>query len=313
MRKKRITGLVLLLGIPLLILGSYYWWGYSREESINVGEITRRYRIHLPLSRAGNEKIPLVIILHGYGDHPRLIEGYSGFSVKADKEKFAVAYPYGTAGIADKSLSWNAGSCCGSALANNVDDAAFINQVIRDAGKKFNLDKTRVYIGGFSNGAMMAGLLADEFPREVAAVGMVSGSAGGQSPGSQGYYRLKNMELPVPAILFHGDKDTAVPFEGGANKNYKIPALASFESFTNSVNFWIDQDQCRIRDSRNLASGVKIQTAGNCADGAGVTAYSIPDRGHVWFGSPVETAIYGQTKGISATDEMWNFFQKYAR
>jgi len=312
-RKKKLWGAVILLGIPLLLLGGYYWWGYSREETITSGETTRRYRIHLPLSRQGKEKIPLVVILHGYGDHPRFLEWYSGFSSKADKEKFAVVYPYGTAGKADSALSWNAGFCCASALANNIDDVAFIKKVISDAMEKNNLDKTRVYIGGFSNGAMMAGLFADESPGTVAAAGMVSASVGGQSPGSPEYLKFKSLVSPVPVILFHGEKDVAVPYEGGVNKYYRIPALASFESFKASVSFWINQNQCRKEDDRKLANGVEMRTASDCRGGTEVVAISVPDRGHIWFGSLIETLIYGQIKGVSATDEMWNFFQKYPR
>jgi polyhydroxybutyrate depolymerase len=310
-KKKGVAGLLLLLGIPLLVLGAYYWWGYSREEKITVGNMTRRYRIHLPLSRQSRDKIPLVVILHGYGDNPRLVEWYSGFSRKADRENFAVIYPYGTASKVDTGLSWNAGLCCASALTNRIDDATFVNQVVKEVIEKYNLDRTRVYMGGFSNGAMMAGILVNEFPNTFAAAGIVSGSTGGQSPGSQGYFRLKSPAEPMPVILFHGDKDVAVPYGGGVNRYYKIPALASFDSFPDSVNYWLKGNQCRNQEKQKLSTGVEILTGSNCMGDTEVRAYSIPDRGHVWFGSLVETAIYGQNKGISATDLMWDFFQKY--
>jgi hypothetical protein len=40
--------------------------------------------------------------------------------------------------------TWNAGSCCGAATREGVDDVGYINAVVADAIDRFGLDRRRV-------------------------------------------------------------------------------------------------------------------------------------------------------------------------
>ena len=72
----------------------------------------------------------------------------------ADANGFIVVYPNGSG--PGSGQSWNAGKCCGYALQNNVDETAFVQQIIADLNTMAQIDPKRIYASGFSNGALLS-------------------------------------------------------------------------------------------------------------------------------------------------------------
>ena len=281
---KKLRALLLILCTPLLLLGIYYWIGYSREENILIGEHVRRVRVHKPLDLKPNS--PAVILLHGYGDFPRMMETYSGFSFLADKEGFLVVYPYGTNSEVDKSLSWNAGFCCGTALFNLVNDVNFLQELKSYLVKKYEVDPNKIYLAGFSNGALLTLKIAAEKPEMFAAYGAMAVSVGGQGLGSDCWVYFPKPKIAPRVIMIHGTNDPAVPYEGGPGKYRKtLPAPLSVLSFEKSKNFWIGSGA----DFKWLVS---------------------KDRGHIWLGGLMEQITYGEVGKIDTTSEFWRFFNE---
>ena len=62
----------------------------------------------------------------------------------------------------------NAGSCCGSAVSQGVDDVGFVNAMIDAVDAAYCVDPKRVYAAGFSNGGMLSNRLACELGDRVA-------------------------------------------------------------------------------------------------------------------------------------------------
>ena len=89
------------------------------------------------------------------------MEKFSGFSALADREKFLVLYPDGM-GLFGYLQHWNAGHCCGKAAKDKVDDVGFIAAAIEDVCDHLRVDRSRIYMLGFSNGGMMAYRFAAE-------------------------------------------------------------------------------------------------------------------------------------------------------
>lgn len=269
--------------------------------------ISRNYRLHVPVG--GIEGKPLMVVLHGYGDHPRLIELYTGFSRLADEKGFGVLYPYGTNSPVDKSLSWNAGLCCGSALLSLTDDVNFISLVTEKVVNDYGVDKSRVYLVGFSNGAFMAQRVATETQNRFSGLASVAGTVGGQTIGSQGFFSLKKPETPIDHLMYHGLDDPAVPYTGGQVKfKTNIPAPARVLSFAQTKNFWLGANRCLNFESLVDESGIRRENGVGCT--ARTVAVSVPERGHVWLGGFLETLMYGQIAGIDQSTEIWRFFDE---
>src|SRR5205807_4068995 len=137
------------------------------------------------------QALPLVIAMHGYTQGAVELEAMTQLDAAAAKEAFAVIYPQGIGS------SWNAGSCCGVAQSQRIDDVEFMRQVIDKLVSEGDVDPKRVFATGFSNGGMMAHRLAGDLADKLAAVASVSGSLVTPCRPSR----------PVSALEIHGIDD----------------------------------------------------------------------------------------------------------
>ena len=164
--------------------------------------ISRRYGVHAP--RRVAKSPALVVALHGGGlGSPEQHERMTGWSALADKDRgFVVVYPEGL------KATWNAGNgALGYAGRAGVDDVGFLSSMLLDVARRYAIDDRRVYVSGFSNGAMMAHRYAAEEPGLVAAIAGVAG----------GFSAIPTDGCPNPPAvrIVHGYEDTHVPFAGG--------------------------------------------------------------------------------------------------
>lgn len=296
--------MIILIPIVLLCVLIFLYFSYifnSRTVRIQSGESVRKYIVNGSTTKS--QKAPLLVVLHGYGDHPRLIELYSGFSRLAQKEQFIVVYPYGTNTSKNKKLSWNAGSCCNPALEQQIDDVAFIESVIRDVSNNYNVDPNRIYITGFSNGAMMANRMMAEKTHLFAAGAIVGGSIGGKVNESQEYYTASAPNNPLPVVLIHGQKDNIVPFQGGKNKQND----GEFSSFQETVDFWISNNKCQKDFVESDTVVLNKKQYSDCEGRTVVVVNTIKNSGHTWFGNHWQILMNPFQPHFYTSREIWDF------
>src|SRR5580700_92799 len=200
----------------------------------------------------------------------------SGMSALSDQEKFLVAYPSGTGRVSNVP-TWNAGNCCGYALAHKVDDVAFLRALIDKLGRDYPVDPQRVHVTGISNGAMMSYRLACELADKIAAIAPVEGALSVDCRPSH----------PVSVIIFHGTADRPVPFNAAAD----------------TAAFWVKEDGCAADPARAETPEVHTDIYSGCANGAGVALYAIQRGRHIWPGHPFSG------NHVPATRLMWTFFR----
>lgn len=151
--------------------------------------------------------VPLLIILHGGLGNPNFISRILNLRETAENNKFAVAYLSGTpVKFRSPKLTWNAGGgCCGEAARSNIDDASYIDSFIKEMVKAQGIDSRKVFIGGHSNGSMMAYRFMCE-KGNVAGVIAISGPLMlDKCPHAKG----------VNVLHIHGQLDNSVPIVGG--------------------------------------------------------------------------------------------------
>jgi len=156
---------------------------------------------------------PLVIALHSLSHTGAETSGW-GLAQLATTAGFAMVSPDGLGG------SWNAGTCCGTAAKNSVNDLGYLHGLIQHLEANYPIDPSRVVIVGLSNGGMMAYRYACAYPEDLAGIAVVAGSL------EQADCRPK---IPVTVVSVHGGKDTYVPGAGTAWQPALATAITSTE------------------------------------------------------------------------------------
>jgi polyhydroxybutyrate depolymerase len=149
------TALLILILTP--VVGQLEPGDHTR--SIEVGNRTRSYIVHVPPSYTGSKPLPVVLVFHGGGSNAEQMIRFCGLNEKADEAGFTAVYPSGT-GRLPRMLTLYGGNCCGYAMRENVDVVAFVRALLDDLSKVAKIDQKRVYATGMSNGAIIAYSLA---------------------------------------------------------------------------------------------------------------------------------------------------------
>ncbi|MCC6299985.1 MAG: prolyl oligopeptidase family serine peptidase [Anaerolineales bacterium] len=273
-------------------------------QSIMHDGIERTYILHVPASYDEDEPTPLVLAFHGGGGNAENQRRTSGFNDLADEKGFIVVYPNGSGRLEDAILTWNGGTCCGYASTNQIDDVGFVRAVIAELQAEYNIDPKRIYATGMSNGGIMSYRLACDAADIFAAIGPVSGTQN---------YAQCNPSEPVSVIHFHGTDDTHLPYDGGVGDDSLTQVI--YTSVEESVNFWLDVDQCAKTPQTANQPEVRIDAYDKCAQGSAVHLYTIIGGKHAWPGSDGPGWVGGDepSQAISASDIIWEFFAAHPK
>lgn len=247
---------------------------------VQVGAQQRTFNVVIPNAHDGETPVSVVLAFHGWGLNPTTMAQMSDLSDTAAQHGFVVAYSQGLGN------SWNAGSCCGVAFDQEVDDVAFVRALIDNIGENLCVDLDRVYATGFSNGGMLSHRLACEASDVIAAIAPVAG-----------VLMLEDAECtpsrPMPILHFHGTGDTSVGYYGDGMVDHVSVAV--------STDSWVDRNGCDPQPEITLMDDdTTCETWSNCGDdGVVVTLCSIEGMGHCWPGDPA--CIGGNGDGVAST------------
>jgi polyhydroxybutyrate depolymerase len=154
----------------------------------------RRYVQFVP---PDDQTVPLVISLHGTASNARENEQLTGLSRHAAESGFILVYPEALG----QPTMWNIRDC-----AFAPDDVAFMRGLIEHLCGRFDIDRERIFVCGFSNGGGMANRTACSLSQMVAGVASVSGAY----PFWNGCHPAR----PIPLLAVHGTADEVVPYAG---------------------------------------------------------------------------------------------------
>jgi polyhydroxybutyrate depolymerase len=196
-----------------------------------------------------------------------------------------------------------------------VDDVALMRAIFADASEHLNIDLTRVYATGLSNGAYLSYRLACEAADLFVAIAPGSGAIGTPELGPQGVgntdFKVCQPSHPVSVLAMHGTSDPLVPFG----------------FFKPSLDHMAAADGCgsdTVAASLPQSGGdTTCVTYRNCPSGIEVTGCSVAGGGHCWFGSTscgtgdptgVGNVIVGNNSDtLRDTDAAWAFLSRLSR
>lgn len=272
--------------------------GTDLDRQLQIGGLERTYHVHLPAGAAPAAGFPLLIMLHGGTGNGSRMEQKSGFATLADQQGFIAVFPDGT-GLLNGRYTWNAYDCCGYAQRKNVDDVGFISALIDQMIADFDVDPTRVYVTGYSNGAMMTFRLACELADKIAAAAPYAGALDTDTCAAT---------QPVPILIMNGEDDQNVPVAGGRSPDAGAPSQNDRVDKPTSyaVETWVGIDSCSTTPVVTDSEAAQISTYGGCIDGSAVEQILIHNWDHAW-----PSAANGSQ--IEASEVIWTFLSQFSK
>jgi polyhydroxybutyrate depolymerase len=281
--------------------------------------LRRSYLVHVPPQAAAGRPLPLVLNFHGAGSNAEVQRSYTRMDRSADRDGYVAVYPNGSSGWQGRFLTWNAGTCCGPAVALAVDDVGFSLAVIDDLSSRAAVDPARIYATGLSNGAMMAYRLAAEASERIAAVAGVAGTLALERFAPR---------RPIPVMHIHSMQDHIARYDGGFGPPATLVDTRVLNmSVEDMLRKWLDFDGCPLKPglvdtlageagTPDGAHGAIRRVYRPCRQGTEVVLWQLTGAGHVWPGGvrDYNPQLLGSgTAVIDANTEIWKFFSRYRR
>ncbi|MDX1992049.1 MAG: PHB depolymerase family esterase [bacterium] len=274
----------------------------SGERSLTHDGLERTYLLHVPASYDAATPAPLVLVLHPAGGTGRNMRDLSGFNALANDSGTIVAYPDGIDGVWDYlDIPVNRDPV--------VDDLGFLNAVLDEISAEFNIDASRIYVTGYSNGGLMTFRVGCELADRLAAVAII---------GANMTYRLATDcadGTMIPTLLILGTQDEAFPWLGAMevdNGNvYGSLSIAQTTGFFATFGDCSGQPQQGEITHETSPVRVLSQSYTGCTNDAEFILLGMVDAGHNWP-SDVIVRLPSDSAG-TIIDAVWTFFAAHTR
>jgi phospholipase/carboxylesterase len=175
--------------------------GAQRSPTTSTSPLTV---VHQAPRKPEPGKPPLLVLLHGFGaDEKDLLP----MAARLDP-RLAVASPRAPFQVREGSYSWMNGN-----TETDLDNARrtvleCIEQVVASTGA----DRDRVYLAGFSQGAMLTLAIALTEPQKIAGAAVLSGRI---APAIRNRHAPADQLRGFPILVTHGTEDPQIPIRAG--------------------------------------------------------------------------------------------------
>ena len=299
-RKNVIGSITFVPFILLFFARPVFGQGEVLTERIQHDGRTREYRLFVPSGYSPDTPTPFVFNLHGLTGNGFSQMNSSQMNAVAEEEGFLVAYPSAIAG------NW---------FTPADQDLGFIDLLLETIQADYNVDESRVYSTGMSQGGIMSYMLGASRSDTFAAIASVTGTRYIESGDQYFPASIPNVPpRPLPMLHVHGTADLIVPFHGGGS----IFGVR-FPSVDQVVTEWAANNGCEsspttselpdIRADNETVTLFSYETCEPYFDeagterSAGVLFYRINGGVHRWP---------DDSNDISASREVWDFFSRHA-
>ena len=255
------------------------------------------YKLFIP--RGTGSGAPLLVMLHGCTQSPDDFARGTRMNALAQEHGYIVLYPAQTS-------AKNPGKCWNwfreADQQRGGGEAALIAALTRHVIDRHHIDARRVYAAGLSAGGAMAAVLGATYADVYAAIGVHSGLPFGAARDvASAFAAMKSGRADVetiraiPAIVFHGDRDTTVD---ACNGDALIAQFTSGKAERGATT------------ESGSSEGGRRYTRALYRDADGVVVaehWQVHGAGHAWFGGD-PSGSYTDPTGPDASAHMLRFF-----
>jgi poly(hydroxyalkanoate) depolymerase family esterase len=272
---------------------------------------SRPYKLYVPSGYRLGRPVPLIVMLHGCTQSPDDFAAGTRMNEAAEEHTCLVVYPGQTAS-ANMQKCWNWFS--EGDQHRGQGEPSLIAGITRQVMRDYAVDPRRVYVAGLSAGGAAAAIMGAAYPDLFAAIGVHSGLACGAASDMQSAFAAMQRgsgssakatgpswsgarRHVVPAIVFHGDRDTTVNPRN---------ADAVVAQATQAAALRVDAQEGQVPGGHAFSRILRTDAAGRTV----IEQWVVHGAGHAWFGgSPAGS--YTDPRGPDATREMLRFFLEH--
>ena len=245
----------------------------------------REYLLYIPESYNESISMPVMLNFHGFGGTAERHLRNADMRSLSESKGFILIYPQGT--LLGNYPHWNP-SPVGEGNKSSTDDLGFIDKLLTTLPEKINIDSSRIYACGYSNGGFLSYSLACNLTNQIAAIGSVAGTMLTDT------YENCNAYVPKPMINIHGAKDPIVPYQGSTG----------LVSIDNVLDFWSE-----LNFAKNLETvffeGVENYIYKDSLGTPLVSHFKIINGSHTWDYNSL------LSNNTSTNELIWEFVSKF--
>ena len=229
--------------------------------------------------------MPVMLNFHGFGGTAERHLRNADMRSLSESKGFILIYPQGT--LLGNYPHWNP-SPVGEGNKSSTDDLGFIDKLLTTLPKKINIDSSRIYACGYSNGGFLSYSLACNLTNQIAAIGSVAGTMLTDT------YENCNAYVPKPMINIHGAKDPIVPYQGSTG----------LVSIDNVLDFWSELNFAKKLET-DFFEGVENYIYKDSLGTPLVSHFKIINGSHTWDYNSL------LSNNTSTNELIWEFVSKF--
>ena len=245
----------------------------------------REYLLYIPESYNESVSMPVMLNFHGFGGTAERHLRNADMRSLSESKGFILIYPQGT--LLGNYPHWNP-SPVGEGNKSSTDDLGFIDKLLTTLPEKINIDSSRIYACGYSNGGFLSYSLACNLTNQIAAIGSVAGTMLTDT------YENCNAYVPKPMINIHGAKDPIVPYQGSTG----------LVSIDNVLDFWSELNFAKKLET-DFFEGVENYIYKDSLGTPLVSHFKIINGSHTWDYNSL------LSNNTSTNELIWEFVSKF--
>jgi polyhydroxybutyrate depolymerase len=250
----------------------------ARGETLSVqaGRETRELILYAPPKTDG--PAPLVMVFHGGGGGADWMANKSRDLTRTlTSAGYAVAYMNGSSRRGGDNLrTWNAAHCCAYAQRKKINEAAYADAAIDALDQRLGIDRSRIFLAGHSNGAMLSYRLAGAMKVTPRGIAPISGAIFADQP-----------DVPdrTSIFMYHAVDDDVLSYSGNPDDKAERWRTEPHLGFLKAEAKLAELKSCGPGAATSAPEGLSVTTR-QCAGGSVLIASTAASGGHEWPARP---------------------------
>ena len=254
------------------------------SQSMMYDNENREYLIYIPQDyNNNNSPMPILFAFHGFGGNNQYFISTADFRSLADQFNFIAVYPQGL--VCGGGTTWNTNPPGGDNKCSQ-DDIGFFSALLSEISGNYNIDSSKVFLTGYSNGADFSYSMACYQSSLVTAIAPVSGLMPMVDASSE-----CQPSHATSVMIFNGTIDYSRPYNG--IDGYMM-------GVDQTVAYWSQYNNTDSSPQTNIVGDIENYTYLNGDNDTSVDLFKIVNGDHYWFNLSYN--------GNSMEELMWNFF-----